>query len=415
MSSSCVVLGVSGGIAAYKAVELARRLTQEGYRVKVVMTEHATRLVAPLTFESVTGQEVSVSLWREPGKPMHHISLAREADLILVAPATANIIAKMACGLADDLLSTTLMAARCPVLVAPAMNSAMFRHPATRHNLEVLRERGVEVLGPASGSLACGEEGEGRMLEVEELLESVRRRLGAGSDLAGVKVLVTAGGTREPLDAVRFLGNRSTGKMGFALAEEAARRGAEVVLVSGPTWLEPPAGVTFIPVETAREMLEAVLAEAADAGVVIKAAAVADFAPVRVCEGKLKKERAELLLELKRNPDILAELGRRKRPGQILVGFAAETEELTRNALEKLVSKNLDMIVANDISAPGCGFASEDNRGVLLFSDGKSEELPLMSKREMAEIIVDRVADMLRRWGDMPSHVSSEAGRMTID
>lgn len=395
MSSRCVVLGVCGGIAAYKTVELARRLTKEGYRVKVVMTDHATRLIAPLTFESVTGQEVSVSLWREPGRPMHHISLAREADLILVAPATANIIAKMACGLADDLLSTTLLAATCPVLVAPAMNAAMFGHPATRHNLEVLRERGVEILGPASGSLACGEEGEGRMVEVEELLVEVKRRLGEKADLAGVKVLVTAGGTREPLDAVRFLGNRSTGKMGFALAEAAARRGAEVVLVSGPTWLEPPPGVAFIPVETAGEMMEAVLTRAAEVQVVIKAAAVADFAPVRIGEGKIKKDRAELMLELRRNPDILAELGRRKLPGQILVGFAAETEDLVRNAREKMDRKNLDMIVANDLSAPGCGFASDDNRAVLLFSDGSSEDLPLMSKKEMAEVILDRVAAML--------------------
>ncbi len=397
MSERCIVLGVSGGIAAYKAVELARRLTREGYRVKTVMTEHATRLVAPLTFESVTGQEVSVSLWKEPGKPMHHISLAREAELILVAPATANLIAKMASGIADDLLSTTLLAAECPVMVAPAMNAAMFRHPATRHNLEVLKKRGVEVLGPASGPLACGEEGEGRMLEAEELLEAVKRRLAIRMDMAGVRVLVTAGGTREPLDAVRFLGNRSTGKMGFALAEAASRRGAEVVLVSGPTWLDPPPGVTFIPVETAREMMEAVLSEADKAEAVIKAAAVADFAPVRVREGKIKKERAELLLELERTPDILAELGGRKRPGQVLVGFAAETEELLENAREKMRRKNLDMVVANDVSAEGCGFASDDNRATLLFPDGTCEELPRMSKKRLAEEIMDRVVGMLGR------------------
>jgi phosphopantothenoylcysteine decarboxylase/phosphopantothenate--cysteine ligase len=396
MSEGCILLGVSGGIAAYKAVDLARKLTLEGFRVKTVMTENATRLVGPVTFESVTGQEVSVSLWREPGQPMHHISLAREADLVLVAPATADIIAKMACGLADDLLSTTLLAARCPVVVAPAMNAAMFAHPATRRNLEVLRERGVQVVGPASGQLACGEEGEGRMVEVEELLEAVRQRLGRGLELRGVKVLVTAGGTREPLDAVRFLGNRSTGKMGFALARAALRQGAEVVLVSGPTWLEPPPGAVYHEVETAREMRQMVMREAESARVIIKAAAVADFAPVRKHEGKVKKEQAELVLELERTPDILAELGGLKRPGQVLVGFAAETDDLIENALQKMQRKNLDMMVANDVSSQGSGFASDRNRAVLLFAGGAREELPLMDKEELARIIVSRVAGILR-------------------
>ncbi len=395
MENRCILLGVSGGIAAYKTVELARRLASDGFRVKTVMTENATRLVGPVTFESVTGQEVAVSLWREPGKPMHHISLSREADLIVVAPATANIIAKMACGLADDLLSTVLLAARCPVIVAPAMNAAMFSHPATRHNLELLRSRGVEVLGPASGPLACGEEGEGRMVEVEVLLEAVRSRMGVGKALQGVRVLVTAGGTREPLDAVRFIGNPSSGKMGFALAEAALRQGAEVVLVSGPTWLEPPSGVTFYQVETAQEMRDLVLREAESARVVIKAAAVADFAPVKRAEGKVKKERAELVIELRRTPDILAELGARKRPGQVLVGFAAESEGLLENAEEKLRRKNLDMIVANDISSKERGFSSDRNSAVLLFADGGREDLPEMEKSEMARLIVGKVADML--------------------
>ncbi len=328
MPKGCIVLGVSGGIAAYKAVDLARRLVKEGYRVKTVMTVNATRLVTPLTFESVTGEDVATSLFREGGQPMYHISLAQEADLVLVAPATADILAKMAAGIADDLLSTTLLSTRAPVIVAPAMNTSMFLHPATRHNLSVLRERGIVVVGPDSGSLACGEEGEGRMVEPEELLEAVTRELEGQGSLRGVKVLVTAGGTREPLDAVRFLGNRSSGKMGFALAEAARRQGAEVVLVSGPTWLEPPPGVTFIAVETARQMYQRVLEEAGDAEVVIKAAAVADFTPAKVFPGKVRKEDAELTLELERTPDILAELGdseaagtgpggvlRRDRPG----------------------------------------------------------------------------------------------------
>ena len=399
MPERCIVLGVTGGIAAYKAVDLARRLVGEGYRVKAVMTANATRLVAPLTFESVTGEEAAVSLWREGGRPMHHISLAQEADLVLVAPATADIIAKMAAGIADDLLSTTLLSIRCPVIVAPAMNTAMYDHPATRHNLSVLRERGVTVVGPASGSLACGEEGEGRMVEPQELVEAVAGALAGRRGLRGVKVLVTAGGTREPLDAVRYLGNRSSGKMGFALAEAALRQGAEVVLVSGPTWLEPPPGAAFRPVETARQMYDRVLEEARDAGVIIKAAAVSDFAPAKVFSGKVSKEEAELTLELERTPDILAELGSRKRPGQVLVGFSAETGRVLENAAAKMARKNLDLVVANDVSRPDAGFEADTNRACLLSAGGSVEELPLMSKEELARIVLERVVEMRGRAG----------------
>jgi phosphopantothenoylcysteine decarboxylase / phosphopantothenate---cysteine ligase len=399
MPKGCIVLGVSGGIAAYKAVDLARRLIKEGYRVKTVMTANATRLVTPLTFESVTGSDVATSLFREGGQPMYHISLAQEADLVLVAPATADILAKMAAGIADDLLSTTLLSTRAPVIVAPAMNTSMYLHPATRHNLSVLRERGIVVVGPASGSLACGEEGEGRMVEPDELLEAVKRELEGQGSLRGVKVLVTAGGTREPLDAVRFLGNRSSGKMGFALAEAARRQGAEVVLVSGPTWLEPPPGVAFHVVETARQMYQRVLEEAGDAEVVIKAAAVADFTPAKVLPGKVKKEEAELTLELERTPDILAELGVRKRPGQVLVGFSAETGQVLENAAAKLGRKNLDLMVANDVSRPDAGFEVDTNQAWLVSADGAAEELPMMSKAELARVVVERVAELRGRGG----------------
>jgi phosphopantothenoylcysteine decarboxylase/phosphopantothenate--cysteine ligase len=394
MGSKCIVLGVTGGVAAYKAVDLARKLTRSGYRVKTIMTEHATRLVTPLTFESVTGEEVATSLFREGGQPMYHISLAQEARLVIVAPATANILAKMAAGIADDLLSTTLLATRAPVLVAPAMNTSMYLHPATRHNLSVLAERGIKVIGPDAGSLACGEEGEGRMVEPDEILEAVRREMGERESLRGVKVVVTAGGTREPLDAVRFLGNRSSGKMGFALAEAARCEGAEVVLVSGPTWLEPPPGVSIRMVETAREMYECVLAEAEDAEVIIKAAAVADFTPAKPQAGKVKKEEAELTLELQRTHDILAELGARKRPGQILVGFSAETDQVRKNALAKLRRKNLDLMVANDVSRSDAGFDVDSNQAVIIAADGEEQELPLMSKADLARIVVERVVKL---------------------
>ncbi len=394
MGNNCVVLGVTGGIAAYKAADLARRLSKSGYRIKTVMTENATRFVTPLTFESVTGEEVATSLFREGLKPMYHISLAQEADLVVVAPATANIIAKMAAGIADDLLSTTLLSTRAPILLAPAMNSTMYLHPATQANLSVLRGRGVRIIGPGSGLLACGEEGEGRMADPEEIMAAVSEELEGRQALHGIRVLVTAGGTREPLDAVRFLGNRSSGKMGFAIAEAARQEGAQVVLVSGPTWLEPPCGVEYIPVETARQMHDVVLDRAKDAEVVVKAAAVADFRPVHTQVGKVKKDQAGLVLELERTPDILAELGAVKRPGQVLVGFSAETETVVENALDKLRRKNLDLIVANDVSRSDAGFAVETNQAVIISADGATQELPLMTKAELAREIIVRVVEV---------------------
>ncbi len=391
-----ILLGVTGGIAAYKAVDLARRLTLLGFRVKVVMSENATRLVGPATFRAVTSNPVALSLFADGGAPMEHIDLAREADVVVVAPATANIIAKMAHGLADDLLSTTLLATRAPVVLAPAMNREMWSHPATVSNLETLRERGVRVVGPESGSLACGEEGPGRMSEPETIVEEVLAALGTNSLLAGVPVLVTAGGTREAIDPVRFIGNRSSGKMGYAMAAVAARMGARVQLVSGPSALECPGGVERVTVETAEEMREEVVERAPACRAVVMAAAVADFMPVKAHGEKIKRGSAEkLVLELVRTPDILAELSGIKPQGQVLVGFAAETGELLQRARAKMREKKVDMLVANDVTHPGSGFDSDYNRAVLLFADGREVELDLMPKAELAAVIWREVSALL--------------------
>ncbi len=393
---TCVVFGVTGGIAAYKAVEVVRRLAERGLDVRVIMTEHATRLVGPDTFRAVSGNPVSVRLFDAPGPAMEHISLARAADLVVVAPATANILAKMAHGLADDLLSTTLLATRAPVLVAPAMNREMYRHPATQDNLRKLRERGVHVVGPESGALACGEEGEGRMAEPPAIVEAALHILGLRGDLSGHRVLVTAGGTREPLDPVRFIGNRSSGKMGHALAETARELGAEVVLVSGPTSLPAPPGVERVMVETAEEMRREVLSRFAGCSAVVMAAAVADFTPARKSEEKIKRGGREgLTVELVPTPDILGELCARRSPGQVLVGFAAETGDLLEKARKKLDDKGVDILVANDVSRPGFGFDSDLNQAVILFRDGREEELDVMPKRELALRIWKAVSGLL--------------------
>ncbi|MDI6831826.1 MAG: bifunctional phosphopantothenoylcysteine decarboxylase/phosphopantothenate--cysteine ligase CoaBC [Actinomycetota bacterium] len=392
-----ILMGVSGGIAAYKAVDLARRLVLRGFRVKVVMTENAARLVGPATFRAVTSNPVALALFAEGGAPMEHIDLAREADVVVVAPATANIIAKMAHGLADDLLSTTLLATRAPVVVAPAMNREMWSHPATVSNLETLRKRGVTVVGPESGPLACGEEGTGRMSEPEAVVEAVLGVLGMGSVLAGVPVLVTAGGTREPIDPVRFIGNRSSGKMGYALAATAARMGAEVQLVSGPSALSCPGGVERVMVETAEDMRREVMERAPRCRVVVMAAAVADFTPAEAKSEKIKRGgRERLVLELVRTPDILAELGEAKAEGQVLVGFAAETGDLLARARAKMREKKVDMLVANDVSSPGSGFDSDNNLAVLLFADGRELSLDLMPKADLAVRIWEEVAGLLK-------------------
>jgi len=392
-----IVLGVSGGIAAYKSVELLRLLVKSGAEVHVVMTRAATEFVAPLTFQTLSGNPVHTELFNLISEQeIGHISLADRADLFIIAPATANVIGKIAGGIADDLLTTTVMATKAPVLLAPAMNVNMYDNPLYRENEDKLRRHGYLFVEPVTGFLACGWEGKGKMQEPALILEEAIAALTPG-DLAGKTVLVTAGPTREELDPVRFISNHSSGKMGYALAREARRRGARVVLVSGPTALQPPCGVEFVTVESAAEMRAAVLSSFADCDVIIKAAAVADYRPKERAGDKLKKRGAEMVIELVKNPDILRELGERKRAGQLLVGFAAETADLEANATLKLTEKNLDLIVANDVSASGAGFNVDTNIVRLLFRDGSKEDLPLLPKDQVAAVILDRISALLER------------------
>jgi phosphopantothenoylcysteine decarboxylase/phosphopantothenate--cysteine ligase len=386
-----IVLGVSGGIAAYKAVELLRLLTKAG--VHVIMTEGAMEFVTPLTFQTLSMNPVSTSLFnllseREIG----HISLADRADLVIIAPATANIVGKLANGIADDMLTTTVMATKAPILIAPAMNVNMYQNPAYKENEEKLRGRGVLFVEPIKGTLACGWEGEGKLQSPEVIFEEAVSAF-APKDLAGERLLVTAGPTREELDPVRFISNHSSGKMGYAIARAARRRGAEVTLVTGPTSIHKPFGVTIVPVVSACEMREAVIERARQSTIIIKAAAVADYRPAVRADVKIKKGLAPETLQLVRNPDILEELG--KSGGRfLLVGFAAETGDLLKNARKKLKGKNLDMVVANDVSKTGAGFDVDTNIVRLIFRDGGSEELPIMGKDELADVILDRVAGM---------------------
>jgi phosphopantothenoylcysteine decarboxylase/phosphopantothenate--cysteine ligase len=386
-----VVVGLAGGIACYKAVELVRLLVQHGARVRTVMTRNAQEFVAPLTLQTLSGAPVSTdtfSLTQE--SEIGHIRLADEADVVVVAPATANIIGKLAAGIADDLLTTVLIATRAPRLLAPAMNVHMFENPVVQENLRRLRAVGYHVIGPASGDLACGYTGFGRLSEPEEILEEVAL-LVAPKDLAGERVLVTAGPTREPLDPVRFLSNRSSGRMGYAVARVARRRGAEVTLVSGPTTLRPPAGVRMVPVTTAREMGRAVDSAYARATVVVMTAAVADYRPERMAGQKVPKGAAAERLRLVPNPDILCKLGGRKG-SRTLIGFAAETHDIRARAGRKLRQKRLDLIVANDVTASDAGFDVETNRVTFLDARRGAEELPLLPKEEIAERLCDWIA-----------------------
>jgi len=397
LAGKCVVLGVTGGIAAYKAVEVASRLRKLGATVYVVMTRAAANFVTPLTFREISGNAVVTSMWDEPKQwNVEHIALATRADLFVIAPATANVIGKLAAGIADDMLTTTVMATKAPVLLAPAMNSGMYLNPVVQANIARLAGLGYHVLPPDEGLLACGVEGPGRLPEPEVIVARAAALLGAGGDLAGRKVLVTAGPPREAIDPVRYISNHSSGKMGYAIAAAARARGADVVLVTGPTALTPPPGVRTVPVETAAEMLAAVLAEYDDCDAVVKAAAVADYRPVAPAEHKIKKHDEEMTLTLTKNPDILAELGRRKRH-QVLVGFAAETRDLAANAGAKLAKKNLDMIVANDVTVPGAGFGADTNVARLLHRDGRTEEFDLMAKSELAGVILDRICALLTK------------------
>ena len=387
-----IVLGVTGGIAVYKAVDLVSRLRKQGAEVRVIMTEHAQKFVTPLTFKEISGNKVATSMWESNQEfNVEHIALANWADAFLVAPATANILAKMACGIADDLLSTTLLAAQAPIIVCPAMNTGMYENPITQDNIKKLADFGVTVMPPAVGVLACGTSGAGRLPEPQQIVEFVSaffaKREG---DLRGLKVLVTAAGTREPIDPVRFVGNRSSGKMGYAVAQRAAERGAEVLLISGPSALAVPANVNAIKVETTNEMLEACLEAYDKVDIVIKAAAVADYRPRDVADQKIKKKTDDALtVVMDKNPDILKTLGS-KKTHQVLIGFAAETQNLLANASEKIVKKNLDMIVANDVTAAGAGFNTDTNIVKLLYPSGEVLALEQMPKVAVANVILDQ-------------------------
>jgi len=397
-----VTVGVSGGIAAYKAAELVRALQKSAAEVHVVMTEAAQRFVQPLTFAALTGHRVATSLWDDPNSAeaqaeqngIDHISEAQWCDALVVAPATANTLAKFAHGIADDFLSTLYLATTAPVVVAPAMNVNMWNNAATQANLAILRERGVRVVEPGTGELACGMVGEGRMAEPEEIAAAVLGLLGRRNDLAGEVVLVTAGGTREALDPVRFIGNRSSGKMGYALAEAATSRGAKVILISGPTALHAPPRSEMVKVTTAEEMRDAVLKKMNEATLVIKAAAVADYRPLSVAEQKLKRT-GPIMLELTPTEDILAEVVRRRRPGQLIVGFAAETEHLMENARAKLLRKGADAIVVNDVAGEGVGIDADINAATFL-TRATAVELPAMPKRQLADRILDEILTLRR-------------------
>jgi phosphopantothenoylcysteine decarboxylase/phosphopantothenate--cysteine ligase len=389
-----ILLGVCGSIAAYKAAELASRLTQAGAEVDVVLTESAQKFVSGLTFQSLTGRRAYTDsdLWSQEGHVLH-IGLGQRAQLLVVAPATADTIARLAHGRADNLLSITALAAGCPIVVAPAMDAGMFEHPATQANLAILREREVILLGPVEGRMASGLVGPGRMLEPELLLGHIRRILGRTGPLAGRKVVVTAGGTQEPLDPVRVLANRSSGKQGFALAQAAIDRGAEVVLIAGPTSLGTPVGVARVDVHTAAQLAEAVAAALPRAAVLLMAAAVADFRPSRAERNKLKRKAGVPKVTLEPTEDILTSLGDR-RP-KLVVGFAAESDDLLANARSKLEEKDLDLIVANDITASDAGFGADTNRVTLIGRNGAAQSLPLLTKVEVAERVLDKVVELL--------------------
>jgi phosphopantothenoylcysteine decarboxylase/phosphopantothenate--cysteine ligase len=388
-----ILLGVTGSIAAYKAADIASKLTQAGADVDVVLTEHARRFITEVTFRAITRRPVLTDLFDEPEeRQIAHIHLAKRADVLLIAPATANILAKLAVGIADDLLSTLALATQAKVVIAPAMNTVMWQHPATQHNVRVLEERGAHFVYPAEGMLACGDVGAGKLADTPVILAAVEQVL--NPPLRGVRILVTAGPTEEPVDAVRHISNPSSGKMGYAIAAEAVRMGAEVTLVTGPTLLDPPAGAKTIRVRTAQQMLDACLQEYEQVDVVIATAAVSDYRPAEVWQGKRKKGEEEWTIRLVPNPDILRTLGERKGK-HVLVGFAAETQELLANAQAKLREKNLDLIVANDVSQEGSGFRTDTNRVTLLWADGKQEPLPLMTKREVARHLLQRVRQLM--------------------
>ena len=390
--NTCVVLGVTGGIAAYKACELLRLLQKQGIDVYVVMTKHACQFVAPLTFETLSGHPVAVDTFERPATwEVEHIALAKRADLFLIAPATANIIGKMACGIADDMLSTTVMATKAPVMIAPAMNTGMWESAAVQQNIRTLADRGVHVVTPATGHLACGDSGAGKLEDVSVIAQRALDVLTAKKDLAGLSVMVTAGPTREALDPVRYISNRSSGKMGYAIARAAQLRGADVTLLTGPVSIEPPKGVRVVPFMTTRDLLDAASSLADQQDILIQAAAPADYRAKEIAPQKIKKQGgADMVIELTENPDVAATLGGKKRAGQTFVGFAAETNDVLAHAQGKLQKKNLDMIVANDVTLPGAGFDVNTNI-VTLITKEESISLPMLSKDEVAHRILDQV------------------------
>lgn len=386
-----VLLGVTGGIAAYKIPNLCSLLVKKGFSVETILTANAQKIVSPIPFESLSGNRCHTDTF-DPldTSKIEHIALARNADLLVIAPASANILAKLRWGLADDLLSTTALACTCPILLVPAMNTNMYLNPATQENLEVLRQRGMMIMEPASGHLACGSEGPGKMPEPADIYDRIEAQLACQKDLQGLRVLVTAGPTQEPLDPVRYLTNHSSGKMGYAIAHAAMLRGAKVTLVSGPTALKYPPLVKTIPIVTAQDMYEAVTAEAASADIVIKAAAVADYTPETVADNKIKKSDSDLSIPLRRTQDILGYLGSHRREGQFLCGFSMETQNMLENSRKKLEKKHLDMIVANNVKDAGAGFQGDTNV-ITMISRDSVMELPLMDKEEAAHAILTEI------------------------
>lgn len=394
-----VLLGITGGIAAYKAPWLVRLMVSAQMNVSIIMTRAATRFVTPFTLSTLSGGRVWEDMWDAKNQPsVEHISLADKADLAVIAPSTANIIGKIAAGIADDMLTTVIMALRCPVLICPSMNVHMYRNPVFQANLQRLKDFGYHVMEPDSGYLACGWTGDGRLPEPEAILERIKKILVA-PDYQGEKVLVTAGPTEEPIDPVRFITNKSSGKMGVAIAQRAAARGADVTLVAGPMKVAPPEGVTVISVRTAQEMYDRVTEVFPEMDIVIKAAAVADFRPIIQSDRKIRKDEFGESIKLVKNPDILQCLGENKRMDQVLVGFAAETQDVLRNAREKLIRKNMDMIVANDVSASGAGFDCDTNVVRFFYRSGEEEQLGIMTKEAVADRILDRVRIMRQRNG----------------
>ena len=393
LAKKTVVLGITGSIAAYKAVDIASKLTQAEARVEVVMTESATKFIAPLTLRNITHRPVVTDMFELSSEfDIEHIAIAEAADVVVIAPATACIIAKLAAGISDDMLTCTVLATKAPIILAPAMNANMFENPITQDNLAKLEARGFTIVDPAYGRLASGKIGLGRLAETDKIIGIIKQVLGRGGDLAGKRIVVTAGGTQEPIDPVRHIGNRSSGKMGYAMTEAARDRGAEVKLIAAPTFLLEPIGIEVTHIETAIQMKEAVAKAVAQADVLIMAAAVADYQPKEVAKTKIKKETSSLTLELVRTPDILSEV----KGDFVKVGFAAESQDIVANARQKLEKKQLDLIVANDITDADSGFGADTNKVTLIDRDGKIESLPLLTKREVADIILDKVAELLK-------------------